>query len=461
VSLGSLWGIQPAGFFAKAVDDIVDDLDAAMRAAFGASINTTPQARFGQLIGISAERYAELWALALSVYSSFDPNSATGVQLDNLAALTGSVRATPTPSTAIVTATGTPTTVLSSGRVVAVSGTSSLFQSTASGTITAVPAWATVAYLLTNRVTSGGNVWQCTQPGTATTAPTGAQGSTFTDGALTWLNLGSGTGAIDIPFSSELTGNIVAAAGGLTSIQTPVSGWSSAYNVSPAVPGVSVESDADFRVRRVAELHGAGKAAVEAIRAAVLLLSGIQTCTVFENPTDSTNGDGMPPHSVEVMVQGTTPALTLATAIFQNVAAGIATTGNQAPVTVTDSQGIAHSILYSFPTAEPIYITVNVICDPSVFDSVNGPLAIVSNLLAYGEALAADYDIFSSQLAAVILNGSTKLGIAGVAGVLDPGAPLIGLAPSPATSTTIPISSRQIGTFSAGRIIVNVSYASP
>lgn len=448
------------GFVPKSIDDITADLQAAFQAVFGASINVTPQSRFGQIIGIQAERYSELWNLAATLYASFNPDDATGISLVNLAGLTGTLPVTPTPSSVTETATGTPGTVLATGRVVSVTGTGSLFISTAPATIASVSAYANAhPYLLGDRATTSGKVWQVTHPGTSSTPPTGAQGSTFTDGALTWICLGTGTGAVDFPMVSELTGPIVAAIGGLVTISTPVSGWSSAFNVGAAILGVATESDAAFRLRREEELQGLGKATIEAIRAALLKLDGVVACTVFENVTDVTNSDGMPPHSVECLVEGGNAA-TIAQTIFQTVAAGIATTGNQSPQTVTDSQGITHSILYSQPVVENVWITVNAIVQTSAFPS-DGVQRIINNLLGYGQGLTVDYDVIATQLASAILQGVPALGLVGVPGVLDPGLPLIGFTNPPVSSATLSITSRQIAAFAQGRIVVNTTPGVP
>lgn len=451
MSLGNTFGLLPTGFAKKSIDDVDADLDAALRAVFGASINTTAPSRFGQLKGIMAERYAELWNLAEVVYGSFDPDQSVGQSLVQLAGLTGTLPVTPTSSVATVTATGTPGTVLAVGKTISVTGTGSKFDTSTGGTITAVSNWANATpYALAARVNTGGKVWQVTHPGTSSTAPTGAQGSTFTDGALVWICLGTGTGAVDLTALSEQTGPIVAAIGSLVTILTPVSGWASVFNVGAAVLGVATEPDAAFRVRREEELRGAGKASVEAIRAALLKVTGVTAATVFENPTDTTNSDGMPPHSIEGLALGGANS-DVAEAIFLNKAAGIATTGNQSPVTITDSQGITHSILYSRPVLENIWITVNVLAEASLFPA-NGAQQIINALLAYGQGLVTDYDVFSSQLAAACLT---------VSGVLDPGLPLIGLSNPPVSSATIAIGPRQLAVFDQARIVVNVTFGSP
>ncbi len=465
MSLGTQFGLLSTGFIPKAITDITADLQAAMKSAFGASINVTPQSRFGQIIGIIAERYLELWNLAGAVHAAFNPDNALGQDLVNVAAITGTLPVIPTSSTVTETLTGTPNTLCPAGRQVAVQGTLSVFNTLADATITALTAWAAYSPLLGDRRTNGGNAYQCITAGTSVTGPSGTGVDIIDGGTAHWTYLGVGTGAIDVAMSSALTGPIIASARTLTLIQTPVAGWSSAINLLDAVLGVAVESTAAFRLRREAELHGLGRAAVQAIQAAILKLTGVTACTVFENTTDAVNSDGMPPHSIEVLVQGGDPTA-ICTAIFLNTAAGINTTGNQASINITDSQGIVHPIFFSRPVLVNIYVIANVIMNSAQMPS--GGVAAVqtsvtNNILAYAATLIADFDVFSSQIAAAIIAGIPfpLPAILGVPGMLDAGTPFIGLAPSPGTSATISITSRQLASFATARITVNVSQAVP
>src|SRR5216683_3311485 len=431
MSLGTQFGLLSTGFIPKAITDITADLQAAMKSAFGASINVTPQSRFGQIIGIIAERYLELWNLAGAVHAAFNPDNALGQDLVNVAAITGTLPVIPTSSTVTETLTGTPNTLCPAGRQVAVQGTLSVFNTLADATITALTAWAAYSPLLGDRRTNGGNAYQCITAWTSVTGPSGTGADIIDGGTAHWTYLGVGTGAIDVAMSSALTGPIIASTRTLTLIQTPIAGWSSAINLLDAVLGVAVESTAAFRLRREAELHGLGRAAVQAIQAAILKLTGVTACTVFEN-----------------------------------AAAGINTTGNQASINITDSQGIVHPIFFSRPVLVSIYVVANVIMNSAQMPS--GGVAAVqtsvtNNILAYAATLTADFDVFSSQIAAAIIAGIPLPlpAILGVPGMLDVGTPFIGLAPAPGTSATISITSRQLASFASTRITVNVSQAVP
>lgn len=446
------FGLLSTGFAPKALDDIKTELEAAFRAAFGESIDLNPQSNFSQIIGVMSERYADLWAQAQGVYNAFSPSDAVGVALDNVAAITGTVREPASPSTVTLIATGTPATVLNTGRVASVAGTGVRFVTTASGTIAAVSAWVnTTAYALGDFVRNGGTqrVYVCTTAGTSAGSggPT-STASAITDGTVVWRYVGEGTGKAEIAAESEDTGPKVAAAFTLTTIETPVAGWSSVNNLLDAALGTDIETDAALRLRRAEELRTAGRAAVEAIRSAVLDVADVTACTVFENVTDVTDGDGLPPHSVEALVQGGVDA-DIREALWTNTAAGIRTYGTTSG-THTDSQGIAHTVQFSRPTNVNIYVVVNVTAEEQNWPS-DGADQVKAAIVAWGDAQRTGKDVVAAAIVAQTFS---------VAGVLDATA-YIGTAPAPGTSVTVAIGLRQLAVYDTSRITVNVVYATP
>lgn len=447
------FGITTTGFAAKSLQDIKAELEAAFQESFGASIDVSPQSNFGQIIGVMAERYSDLWAQGQAIYSAATPDGAIGVGLDNVAAITGTVRAAASSSTVTITATGTPATVLNTGRVVSVLTVGTRFATTASGTIAAVSAWAiSTAYAVGDRRRNGGTqrVYECTTAGTSAGAggPT-TTASAITDGTVVWRYLGDGTGAVDIAAASEETGPKVAVSGTLTVIETPVSGWSSVINTLDADLGADEETDAALRIRREQELRGNGRASVEAIRAAILGVDDVTAATVFENITDATDGDGLPPHSVEVLVQGGTDA-SLREALWENVAAGIATYGSTSG-THTDSQGIDHTVKFSRPSQINIWVIMNLTVDATLWPA-DGADQVKAAIVAYGDAQKAGKNAVSAALSAQAF----ALDI----GVLDSTA-LIGLTNPPSLTATITIALREIAMYDTSRITVNATPGTP
>ena len=113
------FGLTSTGFIKKQLTDLQSELETAFRSAFGAGIRTTPDTQFGKIIGIISERYEEIWALALAVYDSQYPDSATGVSLARIGEITGIAPNAATKSTANIYLAGTNATLITKGSIIA------------------------------------------------------------------------------------------------------------------------------------------------------------------------------------------------------------------------------------------------------------------------------------------------------------------------------------------------------
>jgi len=92
------YGVIDEGFNEKTFEELLDEIEQAQRAAFGPAINTQADSVLGQLNGIIIDKLAELWEVALAVYRSRQPDSASGEALDNVGAITGATRLQALPS---------------------------------------------------------------------------------------------------------------------------------------------------------------------------------------------------------------------------------------------------------------------------------------------------------------------------------------------------------------------------
>jgi hypothetical protein len=130
------FGLTPQGFNAERLSDIVNDLEEAMIAQFG-DINTSPQSVFGQIIGVMAKAYADLWENLNDVYLSQYPNSAENVSLDNVVGLNGIVRMPQTQTQVFASCFGNEGTVLPPNTLATIPNTNDIFYAPDGGTITA------------------------------------------------------------------------------------------------------------------------------------------------------------------------------------------------------------------------------------------------------------------------------------------------------------------------------------
>lgn len=455
------YGLSAYGFRSKTLTQIREDLNEALRSAFGASIDLGDKSIFGQIVGIVAEILFRLWQQLEAVYASQDPNKATGASLDAVSSITGTQRPPASYSAVVMTLFGTPGSSMLSGRTFSTDSTGQQFVTTESVVIAAVAAWfASTAYVLGDRVLSDTNrIYECIVGGIshAVTAVSGT-GSDIVDGTVHWKIIGDGItdgGAVDATARATVTGPTVALAGDITTIVDGAVGLQSVVNLAAAAPGRPVATDEELRVLREEELAADGQTPAEAIKAAVLKINGVTTCTVFENIFDTTDADGMPPHSVEVLVRTTWSAgdpqdQLIYDVVRKNIAAGIVSAGNTTGSS-TDADGVSHVIKFSRPVNKLIYATLDIEVDASTFP-VDGSDEIKNEIVTWGNAQAAGKDAVSSAISARAFR---------VDGVLDVTNCTIGLTPAPISTLTIPVSKRELAVFDVARLVTNITTSIP
>ena len=86
------FGLTPSGFVPKSQQQIIGEMQADLRSAFGATINLGDQSYFGQITGIVSERQALLWQAIQAVYAGQFPDGAEGNGVDAILALSGMKR---------------------------------------------------------------------------------------------------------------------------------------------------------------------------------------------------------------------------------------------------------------------------------------------------------------------------------------------------------------------------------
>lgn len=385
------YGVTTDGFVDKPIEDILSEVETEQKAEIAADLDVSPSQPLGQLNGIFAAKVREIWEVLQAVYSSFDPDQASGDALTKLSSLTGTIRRAATKSTVTGTVTVLYTHTVPAGSVVSVDGNPN------------------VRFVTLEDVTG------VTNP----------------------------VAAYPVAMECEVTGPVVANAGTLTEIETPATGWVSVTNALDATIGQDEETDAELRLRRVSELAITGKGTLDAIRAEVLAVSGVTACTVFENNTDVTNSDGIPPHAFEVVVSGGDDQ-DIVDAIFTAGGAGIRTYGTSSG-TATDSNGDSHTIYFRRPTSITIHVEVECTVDTDEYP-VDGDTQIKTAIAVWAQAnLAGGDDVVTTQLYAQVFS---------VSGVLDVTTLEIGLSDPPTASTNIAIGSREIADIQTANIDV-------
>lgn len=330
--MSTTYGLTPAGFIIKTQDIIIAELQDAFRQATGnPNLPFGVNSVFDQLVGVVSDLAAPQWELAQAVYLSQFPDTASGVSLANAGAVTGQAPISATYSTVTLTITGTPGTVITAGSRAGIPSTATAFATTATVTI-----------------------------------PAGS--------------------SITVDAQATLIGALTAPAGTLTQILTPIAGWASVTNAADAVVGTDQETDAAFRARRATELVTAEGGTITAMQNFIRsTVPGVTFVGGIENRTDSTDGNGLPPHSVCLTVVGGTDA-NVAAAIWASKMGGIATYGTSS-ASVTDSFGHAQTVYWKRGANVPMYLAVT-LTRASDYPA-DGDSQVMAALLAYVNGLDA------------------------------------------------------------------------
>lgn len=351
------------GYTAPRAADILAQIRSEYETQTGLVIDWDADVFLGVITAVISERIGDLSELTQALADSRDPDNATGYQLDTIAAVVGVTRIPAAVSRVDLTLTGDPGTVIPEG-----SETEAV----------------------------DGELWITTDS----------------------VTIGAG-GTVDVEARATRTGPIVAAAGEINEIVTPVDGWDSVTNTDAATPGRDRETDAELRLRRQQSLQITGSAAVNAIRSAVLQVEGVAAAVVVDNvlkaPAD-VGGIVLPGSSLAVVVYPA--ALTEAQAgevgrvIYERAPAGIETTGAEI-VNITGADGYTKEVRFRYAVEIPVDVVVTVtgVSPASVEDEVESAVTDYFASRSVGEpvrilqilGLLADIDGVDS--ATVTLNG--------------------------------------------------------
>lgn len=337
-------GVVPTGFDRKTLQEIKADAEERQRDELGQELNQRADSLLGQLNGVMFDALAQLWEVLEALYSSFNPDAATGQSLDNLSALTGTTRRDATFSEVLTTVNIDGSFTLPAGSVATVAGN------------------ANARFLLVADVVNAG---------------------------------GGPANFTDVLFRAETAGPVVANAGTLTEGPSLVTGWNTVTNPLDADQGLALETDSELRLKREQEIAGIGGSTVDGIRADVLAVDGVTSASVLENQTNAVDANGLPAHSFEVVVLGGVDA-DIAQAIFGSKPAGILAFG-ATTVAVTDSEGDSVDISFTRPTTKDVWLEY----DLAVDGSYAGDAQVKAAVVAFAEdAFGQGADVVQSRLVA-------------------------------------------------------------
>lgn len=481
-------GLSINGLEIKSLDDVLND--SKLRAADifadlvapGDLVDTGDNSAIGRIIGVMAPGEAELWEALQQIYDSFNPNTAIGVSLDNLVALSGISRLVAAPTRAQVLLEGSTNTLISSPAGKAYSSTTqrvfsilnpvTLSPQNASGCGIQITSLAnnenyTFSYtvdgvnFINATYTSGvGQTSAQILEGVKTEVDTlfaGVFTTYYQDGRLFItrtdpFQLASFTVSLNMAIQKviklgvaqhDLVGPYAQPALSIDTISVPIAGWDRVSNPVEATTGRFQETDPELRERFRNSKFFRSQNTLEALVDALRNVAGVTDVIIYENDTELTNPLGVPMKSFMPIVLGGLPT-DVATAIWQNKPAGIESFGTTT-VAIVDSQGLAHNISFKTPTEVPIYAAIEI----SDIGGLAGdaPATIRQNFVDFGNAnyfIGDDviYSRFYTPINTVpghMVNSFT-----------------LGTSPSPVGMSNITIGFDQVATFNQANISVTI-----
>jgi uncharacterized phage protein gp47/JayE len=382
--------IDSTGISAPSYEDIYQSLLASFRLIYGSGVYVTADSQDGQWIAVLALAIYESNQAAIACFLSFSPTYAQGAGLSALTLINGLTRKSSSLSTAPGTVIGVAGTVITSGVVKDISGNS----------------WNLPPVVI---VPIGGSV-------TATV-------------------------------TSQKPGATVAPSGTINSIATPQLGWQTFTSTADATPGAAVESDAELRLRQTTSTALPALTILESMSAAIGNVPGVTRYICLENDTSATDANGIPAHSLAVVVQGGDSAA-IGAAISSKKSIGAQTFGTTS-VIVYGTYGLSAVVNYFVLAPVPIYYAITIKALPGYVSSTG--VSIINALAAFTNELAIGEDVYTAQAQA-----AASLITLGVGQTFYVTAFALGISPAPTGTTPLVILFNQAASSLAADITLTV-----
>lgn len=344
--------VTAEGISAPDYQTVLDTITGYFQQIYGSDAYLDPDSKDGQMVALVALAIHDANNTAISVYRSFSPATALGDALTSNVKINGITRRAATNSTVDLLLTGTVGTTITNGSV-----------------------------RDTNSV-----VWNL--PATVVIG---------TDGTVVATATCANSGAV------------AAVAGSVNGINTPTRGWASVTNPLAATVGVAAETDAELRVRQSQSVALASLTPFDAVDGAIANVEGVTRHKLFENDTETTDANGLPPHSISAIVEGG-DATEIANTIRSVKGQGVSTYGTTA-VIVTDKYGNPYIIRFSRPVDVPVYVSITLKAltgySSEVGDEIKAAVAAYINSLAIGDSVLLSR-VYSPANLGVVSGGNAR-----------------------------------------------------
>lgn len=293
--------------------EIRDNLEIGLRAIYGQDINLDQNSPNGQEVGITTQLVTDLLELLAQVNNSFDPDRAIGRLLDERVVINNIERFGATYTTINIDITV--------DRTVTLQGLDGNYNDPNAS-----------AYTVQD---NAGNQFILADTSTIT------------------------AGTHSLTFRARNIGQVETTIGTINNPVTIVLGVTGINNPSAAVTvGQNEETDAQLRVRRQRSVANSANGYLNGLLGLILSLDGVTDARLYENFTDVTDTNGIPPHAIWAVVEGGAN-IDIANAIYERKSYGCNMKGAiEVPIeTASGQQFIAK---FDRPTSQNLYVRFDI-----------------------------------------------------------------------------------------------------
>lgn len=329
--------IDANGITGPSYADILLSLIAQYQAIYGSDVVLDADTQDGQWLAIQARAIFDCNDVSMATFNQFSPTYAQGLGLSSIVKINGIARLVPSNSTADVTIVGQAGTTITNGTI-------------------------------------------------------GDNASLNTQWVLPAEVIVPGGGSIVVTAICVTNGAVTADADTLTVILTPTAGWQTVTNAANAAPGSPTETDADLRRRQALSTQLPSQTILGGIVGALSDLSGVTHLMPYENDTGSTDGNGLPEHSICISILGGT-LQDIVDIIGSRKTIGCNTYGGGTGATsgnyVDPISGINYTINFNIPTLKLILVTINIVAgtgySSTIGDEIKAAIVAAINDSAIGQ----------------------------------------------------------------------------
>lgn len=351
------YGVTDKGFVIKRLDTIMEEIHTDLTEAFGFDTRLTKPSFLDTLITTFSYQISDLWETAQDSYYAKYPATATGVNLDNSVQYGGIRRAANKHTSYPLHCTGDDGTFVREEAIVATNTNPEIRLQNAEEFEITRDAFNRVSIKVASAeigvytITINGNQYSyssadgveediiaglaaaITDPGyTVTTADNTI---TIVDKTISRSNvlilsdnLTTSSVTVIATFLTEDYGKITLPYGIVTKMVNNITGFTAVTNLLEPTYGRKQESDIELRQSYIAKSALRSNTMIESIVGELLNnVENIESASGYENDTDDTDERGLPPHSIEIIVEGGDNN-EIAAAILRRKAGGIQTYGS-------------------------------------------------------------------------------------------------------------------------------------